>query len=157
MARKFVRAKAKVVKKKPPPSKTKLKAKAWELLSQIIRLENADEVGWVSCVSCGSLKFWKDLQAGHWVDGRKNSILFDRRGIWPQCSKCNVALNGNKIEYSKFMSEKVGVDVMEELRIQKWKDISWTADELEDRIDAYRIELKRLVKEKPVAASGRDL
>ena len=154
MARKF--AKKKTAKKRPP-TLSQLKAKAWALLSQIVRLQAADEYGWVKCVSCGELKFWRDLQAGHWVDGRNNAVLFERDGVHPQCSKCNVTLNGNKVEYTKYMESKYSAERLEELRLLRHKNLSWTRDELEDRIDAYKHELKRLEKQKPVAASGRDL
>ena len=45
------------------------------------------------------------VQAGHFVPGRGNSILFDERGVHAQCYNCNVNLKGNWPEYMRYMIE----------------------------------------------------
>ena len=98
---KRVAIKRKPAKKRPLKAKRKslrtLKKKAWELLSKAIRLERREGPGLlVECVSCQRKMPWKQIQAGHFIDGRFNSILFDELGIHPQCGLCNVVYNGRK-------------------------------------------------------------
>lgn len=87
--------------------KAKLKDKAWKLFSKYIRLKHADKDGYVACVTCGVKKPWNDgMQAGHFVDSRSNSVLFDEELVYPQCVGCNMFKGGSKIEYTLFMLRK---------------------------------------------------
>jgi len=104
--------------KKKSKSITYYKKKAWALFSEKIRRRGADHNGFNFCVTCGKIAHWKDLQAGRFIDGRNNSILFDERGVHPQCLACNIFKSGNKVEYFRFMQEKYGDKVIDELRIQ---------------------------------------
>lgn len=87
--------------------KQKLKEKAWKLCSLYNRQKMADKNGIVKCVTCEKRAHWKQMQAGHYVDGRNNSVLFLDEIIYPQCFKCNAKMAGceagNKIQYTKFM------------------------------------------------------
>jgi hypothetical protein len=60
---------------------TLAKDKAWSWFSKYIRLKNADEFGWCVCITCGIPKFWKEIHAGHYVDGRNNTVLLDRKSV----------------------------------------------------------------------------
>lgn len=91
------------------------KEKAWKIFSQYIRIKAADSMGFVRCVTCDTKKHWKSMQAGHFVDGRTNGILFDERGVHPQCYHCNIGLGGNKLLYFRFMQRKFGDAVIDEL------------------------------------------
>lgn len=86
-----------------PKKKINYKKECWTLFSQYIRKKNADWQGNGKCVTCGVVKPWKQLQAGHFVDGRNNKVLLDERLVHPQCYQCNVPLKGNKIKYFEFM------------------------------------------------------
>lgn len=86
-----------------------LKDKAWRLFSKYIRLKYADKSGKVRCVTCGKVDDWKNMQAAHLVQGRGNAILFDERGVYPCCYRCNVLLGGNLLAYMQFLERKLGV------------------------------------------------
>ena len=116
-----------------------LKKKAWQLLSQAIRLERRGPDGKVECVTCRVRLPWnRGMQAGHFIDGRFNAILFDERGIHPQCMGCNVMLNGRKEEYWVYMEETQGRDVIDELRRLRNTDRKFTAETLETIIRVYQ-------------------
>jgi hypothetical protein len=90
--------------------KTKTKEKAWKTFSQYIRRRDADHEGFTHCVTCNKRDHWKKLQAGHYVDGRGNAVLFREDLVHPQCFKCNSKRPGceagNKIKYTIFMKQK---------------------------------------------------
>lgn len=133
-------AKAKAPKKKAArkPNLKTLKKKAWALCSQAIRLEGREQDGLVTCCSCQRRMPWKEIQAGHFIDGRFNSILFDERGIHPQCGVCNVVFNGRKEEYFLFMEARYGREVIDELRRQRNESRNFTVEELQGMIAAYK-------------------
>ncbi len=63
--------------------------------------------------------------------------FMDERNVHPQCISCNLYKSGNLIEYSIFMKEKYGWEVVDELRAlskQIWKP---TRDDLEAIINKY--------------------
>jgi len=86
------------------------------------------------CVTCGVIKNWKELQCGHFVDGRNNSVLYDERLCFPQCFKCNMkgmgCLAGNKIRFFLFMKSKGYTDeqlkefdnLKHQIKKMSWKD-----------------------------------
>jgi hypothetical protein len=139
--------KRKQTKKKSPRTKRKslrsLKKQAWELLSKAIRLERREGPGMlVECVSCQRKMPWKQIQAGHFIDGRFNSILFDERGIHPQCGVCNVVYNGRKEEYFIYMERTWGREIIDELRAQRNQQVNFTAEQLEKMIADYKQRIK---------------
>ena len=38
-----------------------------KVFSGFIRLRDADDRGYVSCITCGSIHFWKDIDCGHYI------------------------------------------------------------------------------------------
>lgn len=99
-----------------------LKRKAWQKVSLFIRKRDADEDGFVNCVTCGIRKHYTQGDAGHFIPGRGNSILFDIRGIHFQCKPCNggfryQTFTKNEVaeNYRKYMLKRYGKKVVEEL------------------------------------------
>lgn len=122
---------------KPKRGKTerqKAKKAAWDACSAYVRTRDclrfsgrADE-GY--CVSCspldptqGILRPYKELQAGHFVAGRGNTVLFDTRLIYSQCKGCNMnppnGKGGNYVEYFVFMEKEWGRNKIDEFRSLK--------------------------------------
>lgn len=99
------------------PSLKGIKRKAWDAFSKYIRMKYADEDGYVKCVTCPARKHWKQMQAGHYVDGRGGTVLYDESLVYPQCYICNCILKGNKNRYTVFMVKTYGytMDQIEEL------------------------------------------
>ena len=131
-------------------SVSSLKKKCWKLCSIYIRLKYANKQGIVMCVTCGKKYPWKQIQAGHFIDGRTNSILFDERGISPQCYACNVCKKGNKVEYYKYMQDRYGEDVIDDLRARAKKIRKFYGYELELQIDEYKQKISELILEKGI-------
>ena len=134
-----------LIRRKPAKKKSlrSLKKKAWDALSKAIRLERREgKEMLVECVSCSRSLPWKQIQAGHFIDGRFNSILFDERGVHPQCSVCNVVHNGRKEEYFIFMEKEFGREVIDQLRVQRNQQVNFTAEQLEEMIRQYQFRIK---------------
>ena len=97
------------------------------------------------CVTCGTIKNWKELQAGHFIPGRHNSILFDERGCHPQCYHCNIGLKGNPRAYDRYMKTIYGEVVIKELERLDQITKEFKPYELEAIIDIYQYKLKEAV------------
>lgn len=83
----------------------KWKKKAWQAFSAYIRRREADDNGMVRCCTCGTVKNWREVDAGHFVPGRNNSVLYDTRIVWAQCKSCN-RNQGEQYKYSLFLKGK---------------------------------------------------
>jgi len=93
-----------------------LKKKAWDCFSKYIRLKYSTPSGYCKCVTCGRMKYWKEMQAGHFIQGRYLNILFDERCVHPQCYHCNIGLKGNYVEYYEYMLQQYGKEIIDDLR-----------------------------------------
>jgi hypothetical protein len=80
------------------------KDRAWKAMSQYVRMKHADESGYSMCYTCGVAAHWKELQAGHAIQGRHGKVLFDEEIIRPQCLYCNVMRRG---EYGRFAAKLI--------------------------------------------------
>ena len=131
-------------KPKNAESVSTLKKKAWKLFSEWIRRRDSDWRGMVACVTCGIIKDYKQQQAGHFIPGRRNSILFHERNVHAQCYGCNVMKQGNTVKYFRFMQKRYGDEVIEELEHLNTIDKQFTPQELKDLIEDLKIKISKL-------------
>jgi hypothetical protein len=97
------------------------------------------------CVTCNRDYPYKSLQAGHFIQGRSNSVLFDERIVYSQCAGCNMnrpyGKGGNYVEYFVFMEEEWGRDMIEEFRKLKYQEVIYKSHDYieikEKFIDKY--------------------
>ena len=131
------------------PSLKLAKKKAWTEFSRYIRLRdclkttgNRDEG---KCVTCNQTREYKNLQAGHFIGGRNNAVLFQEEGVHAQCYSCNAKHigNGKPIEYWLFMEKTYGREVIDRLIheskqtvIHKWPYYVELAQTYKQRADA---------------------
>ena len=109
---------------------SQVKKDTWNWFSRRVRLEESNKKGIGICITCGRKYHWKKAQAGHFIPGRHNGILFDRRGVHFQCSGCNIWNYGKTLEYLDYMLKNYGQEVIDELR-RKDKEIKqFTMEEL---------------------------
>lgn len=135
--------------KKKKITVSNMKKDAWEQFSRWVRLHESDENGMVKCVTCPKVAHWKTMQAGHFIPGRHNSILFDERGCHSQCYACNCGwLKGNPRKYNKYMLEVYGQDVIDELEALDTVNKQFKVYELEAIFEAYRDLNRQLLEEK---------
>ena len=121
------------------------KAKAWTEFSKYIRLRDAIKTTHtkdrVVCCTCGKEypAFGVGcVQAGHFVIGRGNAILFDEKGTNAQCYNCNILHKGRWPEYMDFMLKEYDMKVVTDLLRLNKTVRKYTPVELEELKDKYR-------------------
>ncbi len=117
------------------------KKKAWDAFSIYIRKRDAkrDELTLdgdrAYCITCTKPypAFGKGcLQAGHFIGGRNNQVLFDERQVFAQCYNCNINLKGNWVPYRKKMVELYGEAVVSEMEDTHSVSVKYTVPDLLD-------------------------
>lgn len=138
----------KIVKKVSKTDRAKAKEKAWKAFSAYIRTRDcinytgSTEEG--ICVTCRAELPYSKLQAGHFVGGRGNAVLFDERIVYAQCGYCNqkppMGLGGNYAAYTLFMIDEYGREKVEEFlklrhqtKVYKLKDFIEIGQKYKDK------------------------
>lgn len=116
-------------KRKQKSPKQKAKDRAWKYCSIYNRMKDADWRGNVKCCTCDTVKHWKELQAGHFEQGRGGSILFEDRNIHAQCYGCNCGKHSNPRKYDAYMRKRYGDKVVEELDALADTSVQYTLDD----------------------------
>lgn len=126
--------------------RAKIKDKAWDNFSIYIRTRDClrftgkpDEG---KCVTCDRPYPFKKLQAGHFIQGRGNAVLFDERLVYSQCVGCNgnppFGKGGNYVEYFIFMEKEWGRKKIDEFRALKYKTVIYKPYQLQEIADKYK-------------------
>ena len=114
-------------------SRSKLVKKLDTVFSKYIRISNADKNGYCTCVTCGVVKHWKEIQAGHFMSRKHYSTRWDERNVASQCVSCNMFKQGEQYKYSLFL----GKDQAEVLYLKSKETVKFTNYELEEMIKDY--------------------
>lgn len=134
---------AKRKKKKKNETFADVKKRVWKVFSEYIRKRDADENGVCKCVTCGMFGHWSIMQAGHFVGGRTNSVLFNEDIVMAQCVHCNIFKRGNYQEYTLHMIRKHGMKKVEKFLKLKHEIKKYTIGDME-KLEA---DLKRRIEE----------
>ena len=129
----------------------KAKKDLWKIFSMYIRMRDCFlATGTLDngfCCTCGRPKTYKTLQAGHFIPGREDSILFEPTCVHAQCYRCNVKRSGEWVKYYRFMQKKYGdahifylMELSEQTRVIDEKWIASTAIYYLAKIDELRKE-----------------
>lgn len=121
------------------PSLKNLKKKAWNNFSKWIRLRDTNETGFCKCCTCGTVKHWKEMHAGHFVKSGHSAVKFDEHNVHAQCPSCNTFKGGMQDEYSRFIIETYGIEEFN--RLLDSKKIAYfkrTRQDYEDIVEKYK-------------------
>ncbi len=100
------------------------------------------------CVTCGKLLPFKKLQAGHFIPGRTDAILFDDAQVHAQCYRCNMKLQGMWHKYYQFMLSEGHTHEDIQAMIEGVDDIvEFSPQWFEDSKEYYEQEIARLIDE----------
>ena len=124
------------------------KATAWKHFAMFIKLRDCFlTTGTFTrgiCVSCGVEFPIKELQAGHFIPGRNNSLLLDEDMVHAQCINCNENLKGNPDGYLVFMNRVYGEEAVKRMRNKKWQVVQIKDFEWLEKAEDYKSRVKYL-------------
>lgn len=129
-------------KEKKPTNNIKiLKKDVWDLFSEWVRRSEANDQGFVQCVTCKKWLPWQDAQAGHYLHG---TLFLIPELVHPQCPQCNGFLHGNLVPYKEFMLEKYGQKTLDKLEYLAKRPHDYTVFELQQFKKLYQGKLDEL-------------
>ena len=124
------------------------KDRAWKAFSEYIRTRDS-KAGFAKCATCEKVDEWRYLQAGHFVAGRNNSILFREDNCHAQCVGCNFFGKNSKSygKYFEFMKYHYGLERIDELMALSNRIVKYTQEDYIQIEIKYRNKIDDLEKE----------
>jgi uncharacterized alpha-E superfamily protein len=126
--------------KKKPKSIARLRNDVSELVQRLVRLKAADSNGMVKCWTCDTVKHWKEMQGGHFIERGKTATKMLEENIHPQCPSCNqwgMKKASTVLLYRREMVAWYGEDFVSWLENESKKSIRHTRQELQALIADY--------------------
>ncbi|MCH2596508.1 MAG: recombination protein NinG [Pirellulales bacterium] len=127
---------------------TTLRAKALKLFQLKRRLEEADDTGYCTCVTCGVSDHYTKMHGGHWIPkGSSSALAFDSKNVHAQCPGCN--LFGMKYgsaaqAYTLFMIQQYGEIEVERMLARRNETVKIYTAEYREMIKTLNAEIKQL-------------
>lgn len=125
-------------------SMPKLEKKLDRVFSEYIRKRDCDIGGTTQCVTCNVYKYWKEVDAGHFVKRQHRSVRWDERNVHPQCTRCNHFMGGRQDDMAAYIIQKYGDSTFKELMSLKYQAKKHTRIELEQMIVYYQQKIEKL-------------
>jgi len=120
------------------------------VFSKFIRMRDADDSGMATCISCGSVKKWREGDAGHFISRGKMSTRYDEQNVHFQCKKCNIFRNGEQYLYSLALDRKYGEGTAERIYLESNKTKKTSIGELRRMIKHYTRQIDEITKQKGI-------
>ena len=98
------------------------------------------------CCTCGKLIPFKQAQAGHFIAGRTNALLFDEDIVHLQCYACNVCNHGEQLEYYYYMKRHYTEDQILEMRKLRSTTVKYTPEDLIEIAKKYKEKYDNLIR-----------
>ena len=123
---------------------SRLTHKLDRIFSEFIRRRDSDKDGNCRCCTCGVVRPWKEMHAGHYVGREARNTRWEEKNVHAQCPSCNTFHEGRKPEYTLFLQKKYGTEIVEQLVVAGKRPRHFKPIELEALILNYQSELKVL-------------
>jgi len=87
-----------------------------KVFSEYIRRRDAGGSEYVRCVTCNTVKHWKEMDSGHFVNRNHLSTRWDIRNSNTQCPQCNRFKSGKQHRHGLAIDRKYGKGTADQLQ-----------------------------------------
>ena len=123
------------------------KADKW--FSIYIRLRDSiDE--YCTCITCGAVRHWRNLDCGHWIKRQHMGTRFDERNCASQCKQCNYFEQGRSAEHEAYIIKRYGYPIRDLLKSAERNCKKYSTFELDLLADHYEEKAKNLANIKGI-------
>jgi len=92
--------------------------KCLSAFQELRRLQEADDNGYVTCISSGRSYYWNDrVDGGHFIPRGCKATELEPDNVFPQSKHDNKHLSGNHAAYRRNLVEKIGIERIERLEL----------------------------------------
>ena len=135
---------AKTKSKVSKPRKPNLVKKLDRVFALYIRLRDVMPNGYVRCISCGKIKAFDDVDCGHFHSRTHMATRFDEDNCHAECRFDNRFSADHLIKYRQNLIKKIGQNRVDLLEVKAHSAKHYMDFELEQMIEHYTREVKKL-------------
>ena len=120
--------------------------------SRFVRLSCADNYGMVRCWTCLKLKFWKEVDCGHFQTRSKYSVrwLYEpEKGLInasAQCKHCNMTNGGHQYKFAKMIDMVYGANKADTVVQMSNVIHKYTIQEIRDLTSSFEARAKSMLE-----------
>ena len=118
-----------------------------------VRLRDSMPGGYCRCISCGRLKPFDQIQAGHFWSRRNMSVRWSEQNVNGECIFCNIYDGDHLLGYRENLIKKIGLRSFELLDVEHHMSRKWSDFEIIELIKHYGEEVVRLSASKAIPIS----
>jgi hypothetical protein len=122
--------------------------KLWKAFSEFIRLRDADENGFVKCITCGLMRHWKQVDCGHGIGRQHWGTRYSEKNNHAQCKRCNGFEGGKREVYKSEVDKRYGKGTWDLLELASKKGKRPSETEMKIMEKYYKQEVEKLKKVK---------
>jgi len=107
------------------------------IFSEYIRKKNADNKGFVTCITSNKKYYYSEVDAGHFISRKEMSTRWHEDNVWPQSRFDNRFRYGRQYVYSLAL-EKKKPDLSKHLYNLSKKTVKYSISDLEEMVEKYK-------------------
>jgi hypothetical protein len=114
-------------------------------LQKHVRLKAANSNGFVTCITCGLQRHWKESDGAHYISRTHQATKCMEENIHPSCKRCNM-LNDVFVQeaYTAFMVDMYGQEFVDEIKALARKPFKHDRISLEAQLKDLKARNKEL-------------
>lgn len=128
------------------PSLASLTRKLDVIFSKFIRLRDSAAFNHThfKCISCGQIKPFEQMDAGHFMGRIHKATRWDEDNVHGECRACNRMSADHIVYYQRNLVQKIGQGRVDLLLAKARQSKKWSAWELEQLIKHYQQEVDKM-------------
>lgn len=116
-----------------------------EAFSEYVRRRDADQGGYITCVSCEARVPWRQADCCHYIDRGQMVTRYNEMNAAAGCRECNRFFPvEHKVQFRYWLIRKFGLKGVESMVRQSRSLQKWMPFELEELTDFFRKKSKEL-------------
>ena len=123
------------------------RTKALDTIQKLVRLKAADDNGYCTCVTCGSVDKWTCFDGGHYIPkGCSSYWSLVEENVHPQCKGCNgfgMKYGTAVQQYTLYMVDTYGREFVDEMERKKKDEVKYYKRDYEDMIKEWNEQIKQ--------------
>ena len=118
-----------------------------------IRLRDSMPGGYCRCISCGKLKPFDQIQAGHFWSRKHMSVRWSENNVHGECVYCNIYNGDHLMGYRENLIKKIGQKAVDLLDVEHNMVRKWSDFEIVEMIKHYGLMVHQLSASKSIPIS----
>jgi len=120
-----------------------LDRKLCKIFSEYIRKRDSEN-GYCRCITCRSVRHWKEVDAGHFMNRDRKNTRFNEKNVNAQCISCNRFKSGLQYEHGQAIDKKHGKGTANDLTLKSKIPLKMSAFHYKELIEKYKKKLKEV-------------